>query len=348
MTQFEKVALNLHLFDGDAAAAPQGDAPQLPETSRQKAERMWQAEREKRGIEKPQAPKPAGQQAQTEQQAQREQPKATQQTQAQQQKAQETPKVQETQPVQQQTPEARKAEFERLISTEYRDLFDERMQEHISRRFKRAEAESAQLAALSPVMQALAARYPDVDPTDAEAMVKAIQADSELFEDAAEAAGYTPEQYLQVKRMESELQKLKAAEEARRHEEEMNQRIAGWFQQAEQLKSTFPDLNLDAELRHPANGPKLWNMLMAGVPVEDAYIAVHKDDVLGGAMKYTAEQIQQKVTNDIMARGMRPTENGSAGAAPAQVKTDASRLTKRDHDRIFRELQMGRKVELPG
>lgn len=54
-------------------------------------------------------------------------------------------------------------------------------------------------------------------------------------------------------------------------------------------------------------------LLRSGVDARTAYEVVHKDEIIGGAMQYTAQRVQEKVVNDIRARGMRPPENGGSG-----------------------------------
>ena len=88
-------------------------------------------------------------------------------------------------------------------------------------------------------------------------------------------------------------------------------------------------------------------MLKSGVDVKNAYMVVHMDDIMSGAMQYTAQQISQKTVNDIMARGMRPAENGANSTGAATItKTDPTKFTKKDREEISRRVARGEIITL--
>jgi len=61
-------------------------------------------------------------------------------------------------------------------------------------------------------------------------------------------------------------------------------------------------------------------------------------------MKFTAQNVEQKLTNKIRANGARPTENGTSSQSSIAVKSDVSQLTKADLAEINRRVSRGEKI----
>jgi hypothetical protein len=244
------------------------------------------------------------------------------------------------------TAEARKAKFEELISGEYKDLYGERVQQQINARFKSTKTLESQVAALNPVLDLLASRY-GVDAKDVDALSKAVAEDDAWLEQEAMEMGLTKEQAQEYKRLERENESFRAAEAERAQQEHANRILSEWHQQAEQMKPVYPKFDLKTECSHPETGQRFTDLLAKGVDVKTAFEVIHKDELIGGAMQYTAQQVEQKVTNNIRVRGMRPVENGSSGnAASTIIKSDPSTWTKEDREEVSRRVRMGERIEL--
>lgn len=245
--------------------------------------------------------------------------------------------------------EARRAEFERLIKGDYKDLYDKRVQDTINARFKQVKAleeKAGRADALAPVLDLLAGKY-GVDASDAEALAKAIEADDSYYEQEAMEKGLSVEQLKAFKRMERENAAFK------RMVQEQEQRQAGARMQAELQRQSencqriYPGFDLRAELERPGTGERFFSLLKSGVDVQTAYEVVHKDELVAGAMEYTAKAVQQKTVNDIRARGLRPAENGvSGGGSAITVKTDPRTFTRKDREEIARRVLRGERIQL--
>ena len=61
-------------------------------------------------------------------------------------------------------------------------------------------------------------------------------------------------------------------------------------------------------------------------------------------MQFTAKQVEQKLTNKIVANGARPTENGMTSQSASLTKSDVSQLTKADRAEIARRVARGEKI----
>ena len=235
--------------------------------------------------------------------------------------------------------EERKAEFEKLIQSDYKDLFTERMQKVIDGRFKETKTYEAQLQKLSPVLDMLTSKY-GVDSQDIDMLSQAIEEDSSFYEDEAIEKGLTVEQLKQMKKMERENAELRQAVEARETQEQANKIYQGWMEQGEQLKSIYPTFDFSNE----SQNEDFRKLLQNGIDVKTAYEVMHKDDIIGGAMQYTAQQVQQQVVNNIKARNARPSENGLTSQGAVVTKKDVRSLTKRDRDEIDRRVIRGEKI----
>ena len=230
----------------------------------------------------------------------------------------------------------RKAEFEKLIKGEYKDLYDEKMQDTIQKRLKSTKETVEKYEALSPMLEMLSKKY-GVDASDAAALNKAIEEDDSYYEEEAVERGITVQQLKEIRRMERENAELKK----QMSEERANQLYGTWMQQSQEIKSVYPSFNLESELQNP----KFVDLLkVPGVDVRTAYELIHKDDIIAGAMQFTAKTVEQKLANNIRANAARPTENGMSSQSAAVVKSDVSQLSKADRQEIIRRVARGEKI----
>jgi len=236
------------------------------------------------------------------------------------------------------TLEARKAEFERLINGEYKDIFTERVQSIIDKRFKETKTLEAKLDKLQPVIYLLSSKYGE---SDIDKLAKAIEEDDAFYEQEAMEKGLTVEQLKQIKKMEKENVQLKKAMEELERRQQADRIYSQWMQEAEQLKQIYPHFDLQAEMQNP----DFVKLLRAGVPLKAAYQSVHMDEILGGAMYYAAQKTQEQVINDIKARGSRPVENGISQQTGVVVKSDVTQLSPADRQEIARRAKRGEVIK---
>lgn len=233
----------------------------------------------------------------------------------------------------------RNAEFEKLIKGEYKDLYDARVQETIQKRFKGTKETIDKYNALAPTLEMLSQKY-GVDTSDIEALNKAIQEDDSYYEEEALQKGVSVEQLKNIRKMERENAELKRQMQEQSVKENADRIYAEWMKQSEALKSVYPTFELDVELKNP----KFIDLIKNNVDVRTAFEVIHKDEIIGSAMQFAANQTKQKVANNIIANGMRPTENGVSSQSPAVVKSDVSQLSKEDRAEIIRRVQRGDKI----
>ena len=233
----------------------------------------------------------------------------------------------------------RNAEFEKLIKGEYKDLYDARVQDTIQKRLKGQKDIVDKFNALNPTLELMASKY-GVDAGDIEALNKAIQEDDSYYEQEALEKGMTVQQLKEIRRMERENADLKAQMEEAQRQENGKKLYAAWMQQADETKKVYPSFNLEAEMADQ----KFLDLLRSNIDVRTAYEVLHKDDIIRGAMQFTAQTVEGKIAKKIASNGARPSENGMSSQSAAVVKSDVSQLSKADRAEIIRRVQRGEKI----
>ena len=235
--------------------------------------------------------------------------------------------------------EDRNAKFEALIKGEYKYLYDARVQDTVQKRLKSSKETVEKYEALAPTLEALAKKY-GVDAADIKALNKAIEDDDSYYEQEALEKGITVEQLKEIRKMEKENAELKRQMEEQNRKENANKLYAQWMEQAETAKSVYPSFDLRAEMQNP----KFVDLLRSNIDVRTAYEVIHKDDIIAGAMQFTAKKVEQKIADKIIAGGARPSENGNSSQGASVTKSDVSTLTRADRAEIARRVARGEKI----
>ena len=192
----------------------------------------------------------------------------------------------------------------------------------------RAEAE-ARMERLNPMFRLLAGRY-GIEARDgvydADAIVRAVTGDDSYYQDKADEMGVSADVARRLDQAD-ELRQERAREQARRErEEELQRHFMQMRQQADELRTLYPDFDLDRELQDPvfvrrtAPGPD-------AMSVEDAFYSIHHRDL----MKRQAEEIALRARADaaagFRANRARPRENGSSATGAVQASPDMRGMT---------------------
>lgn len=234
----------------------------------------------------------------------------------------------------------REAEFEKLIKGEYKDLYDARMQDTIQKRLKGQKETVDKYEALAPTLDTLAKKY-GVDASDIDALNKAIEEDDAYYEEEALEKGVTVEQLKQIRKMERENAELKKLRDEQNAKEAAEKKVAGWMEESKQVKAIYPQFDFRGEMQNP----KFIDLLrVPGVDVRTAYELTHKDEIIAGAMQFTAKAVEKKIADKIAANGARPTENGLNSQSASLTKSDVSQLSKADILDVQRRVARGEKI----
>ena len=234
---------------------------------------------------------------------------------------------------------ARQARFDELVRGEFKDLYDARVQDIVHRRLGDTQQLRGQMEAVSPILEALAQKY-GVDAADPAAIAAAVEKDDAYWEEAAEQAGMSVDQYRRFKSMERQNAQFQAMLQKQQARQETGRIMQQWAQQGETLREVYPGFDFEAE----AQNPEFLKLLSNNVDVKTAYEVLHMDDIKTGVAATTAKAAERNVTETIRAKGMRPAENGAAPGSGVLVKNDVSKLTKADRAEIARRVARGEKI----
>ena len=234
----------------------------------------------------------------------------------------------------------RKAEFDKLIKGEYKDLYDSNVQNILSKRLANQKTTVEKYEALSPVLEMLAKKY-GVDASDASALSKAIEDDDSYYEEEAMKKGVSVEHLKEIRKMERENATLKKQMQEQSIRENAEKLYAKWMEQAEGVKAVYPSFDLRTEMQNP----RFVDLLkVPSVDVRTAYEVMHKDEIIPAAMQFTAKTVEKKLTDKMIANGARPTENGISSQSASVVKSDVSKLSSADIDEVIRRVARGEKI----
>lgn len=237
------------------------------------------------------------------------------------------------------TDDARQAKFDALIKGEYKDLYEARIKDTVSRRLKGTEDIVARYNQLAPTLDLLSGKY-GVDATDIAALAKAIEEDESFYEEEALDKGMSVQQVKEIRRMKRENQQLRDAQERQQQKETADRQYAAWLEQAGKVKEIYPSFDFQKE----AQNEQFRQLILSNVPMQTAYEVVHKDDIIPAAMQFTAQRITEKVANSIRAGQTRPSEGAMGSRSAVAIKSDVSQLTRADRDEIDRRVARGEKI----
>lgn len=237
--------------------------------------------------------------------------------------------------------EERRQRYRDLVnSEEYKQFYADDVNRIIGKKVAQNKGLQEQLDAISPVVDLLRQRY-GIEDGDMDALLEAMDQDDGYWEQAADEAGMTVEQYKQYTKMERELADAKAQIAMRQGEERANAQLQRWYMEAEQVRGLYPSFDLEAE----SQNPQFIALLKAGTPVQTAFEVIHMEEIKAGVAQNTAKAAERQITRNIQARGRRPAESGAGGQAAFIVKTDVRKLTKADRAEIARRAQLGEHIE---
>ena len=194
------------------------------------------------------------------------------------------------------TPRDLKAEFDALVKGEYKGEFDARVQKIINQRFAKAKAAEEANGKMQAAMDVLAQRY-SLKADDYDGIAAALNDDQKLYEEAAGEAGMDVKQFMRVQQLERENARYQRQQAELAQRRQMDQAYQRLVQEADGVKAQYPAFDLNAEMQDP----DFVRLLRAQVPLKTIYEVRHQDEILGGAMQYTAQKVAAKVAAGVSA-----------------------------------------------
>lgn len=230
----------------------------------------------------------------------------------------------------------RAAEFDRLIKSDYKDLFDSRVQGIIDKRFKETKTLETQLGSISPVLEMVANKY-GVEPGDFESLTKAIEDDDAYWEELADEEGLTVEQYKYKQKLERENAQYNRMIQEQKMHQQTEQIYQGWVEASKEVQAAYPDFNLETE----CNNKGFVDLISRGVDLKTAYEVTHMDDIKNSIAKST----KAATADTIRTNGQRPPENGVNSQPGVIIKADVGNLSRHDRAEIARRVARGEEIK---
>lgn len=246
------------------------------------------------------------------------------------------------------TPEERRRAFGEMVQGEYSDVFQEMMQRAIDKATENIR-QNPQVARLT---QALANAY-GVDTEDMDGLIEAVEngrvKDEKYYEDLAQQRGVSVKTARELDKMESDLKRsntrnaqLQAMQQEAAHQQRVSQIQAQWEAQAAQLKTQYPDFELQEVLANE----QVADLMRRGVSLPDAYRAAYFDHIMQQATAQTAQKVEQGVAARIQQRASRPGENGTRPGGAVTTHVDVASMSRRQLEDLERRARRGEKITL--
>ncbi len=204
-------------------------------------------------------------------------------------------------------------------------------QKNFGKRYDSFKETKAKAQRQEEILKTIAGRYPSVADGDLDGLEKAFMTDARFFSDEAIARGRSAEDLAAENWKDVQLERLQNAEKIRT-EKEAEERAAREFNarlsaEAEDMKKTYPDFNLNEEIKNPM----MRNMLLSNIPLIKAYQAVHHDELV----KKVAQDAKTATISNIASKGTRAHEGASSVTPPAAVTKDFSNYSREQFMKIF-------------
>lgn len=247
--------------------------------------------------------------------------------------------VQNVEPTPQAEPtlEERQKAYDEFIKAN-KDLYQKDFQKNFNRRHADYKSLQERFDKADKLIGLIAERYGE---NNVDKLEELIANDTRLLEDEAIEKGIPVDQLIEIKKLKrtADIERLarERIENQRKGEEQYNR----WLADAEKVRATYPEFNLEAE----AENPQFRALLQSGVAMDHAYKVIHLGEILESNVANAVQRSAKATADSIAARGTRPKENaGSASKSGVVYKSDVHSLTRQEREEIARRVSRGEKI----
>lgn len=241
--------------------------------------------------------------------------------------------------------------FDSLINGKYKDDFNQRVEGILKKRLAKSKRDTDMIDRLGPAIQLLGKNYgmdiDDIRKMDVDMFLQKAMDDNRFYEDIAMEMGLSEDQAKRVYQTEQRNKQLEKQEQERAEEIEQRQVFANLVKQGDALKQKYPNFDLDVEMQNE----EFLKMVIPtskgglGIPMENAFYALHKDEIERGAMQYAVQRTAEQISSSIRAGANRPREAGLQSGAPnGSLTVNPKNLSKEQRDEIRKRVQRGEKI----
>lgn len=151
---------------------------------------------------------------------------------------------------------------------------------------------------------------------------------------------------LDSKRMEQAARERVTRQMEAVREQAANEQVAIWKQEAEHIKTLYPDFDLMQEIQNPLFASLISSKNQATrLSLKAAYEACHVEEIRQMAARQAAKTAEFNMIHSIRAGAHRPKEaGGGAEAAVAPGKIDIAKLTRMERQALERRAERGERI----
>lgn len=228
----------------------------------------------------------------------------------------------------------KRKEFEKLISEQFKEQFEEILKEKISKYEQENKLLKNRLSQSDEVLDMLSDRYSSGSVKE---LKEALEADNSLFADKADKYGMDVHSYRYMRNLERENARNKAQLEKSAMEKDMAEKMKLWYTQSGAVAGEYPDFNLAEEIENPA----FVNLIKNGIDMKTAYEVLHHNDILNRIRTQNASEAKKAAVMELEARNNRPVENGLSSQSSAVIKKNVAMLTPEERAEIAKRAARG-------
>lgn len=144
--------------------------------------------------------------------------------------------------------------------------------------------------------------------------------------------------------LEAQMRAEYLAQMQQRTEEEMERRLGrdaqSWLEESRETERIYPGFKLENECRDP----RFVRLLEVGMDMKSAFEALHHREILQNAVRYTAQNVAERLVENWQSRQGRPVENGASGKSSAVIRPDVRRMTRQDREEMERRSLRGERI----
>lgn len=216
--------------------------------------------------------------------------------------------------------------------------YNKQMQATVRSRLKSEKSAEEALAKMAPAIEVMARKYNlDSKNVDYEVLAQKINDDDAYYEEKALEMGTSVETAKKVDQMERENERQKAIQQRTLQQQMVQNHFVKLEQQAEQMKKVFPSFDLRTELQNPVfarmTSPNV------GISVEDAYYAIHRNEIQAASGQIIAQKTAEKISNAIQSGSRRPNESGASSQAPSVSTFDYAKASRQQRENFKKDLR---------
>lgn len=144
--------------------------------------------------------------------------------------------------------------------------------------------------------------------------------------------------------LEAQMRAEYLAQMQQRSQEEMERRLGrdaqSWLEESRETERIYPGFKLENECRDP----RFIRLLEVGMDMKSAFEALHHREILENAVRYTAQNVAERLVENLQSRQGRPMENGASGKSSAVIRPDVRRMTRQDREEMERRALRGERI----